>query len=76
MIDKLDKWHKTKLGLLIFALVELALAYGFVSLAIDRGNILWYLLSLIFLVGALQNVFKVIGAFAHGKRQTGKTRRG
>jgi hypothetical protein len=68
MLNKLDKWHKTRLGLLVFAIVELGLAYGFISLAIDRGNFLWYLLALIFLVGALQNLVKLIGSFFHGKR--------
>lgn len=66
----LHKWHQTKLGLLVFGLVELALAYGFASLAIDRGNFLWYLLALIFLVGALQNIFKLIGKFFYGKQST------
>jgi hypothetical protein len=68
MIDKLDKWHKTRAGYIVFALVELAIAYGFVSLAVDRGNILWYLLSLIFFVGFLQNFFKLLGTF-YGKRR-------
>ena len=63
MIQKLDTWHKTKLGLLIFGLVELGLAYGFVSLAIDRGSLFYYLLVLIFLVGVLQNVTKLIGTY-------------
>jgi hypothetical protein len=61
MIRTLHRWHQAKLGLLIFGLIELAIAYGFASLAIDRGNFLWYLLALIFLVGALQNLFKLIG---------------
>jgi hypothetical protein len=69
MIQKLDKWHKTRLGLLAFALVELLVAYGFMSLSIDRGNFFYYLLTLIFLVGSLQNFVKLIGAFFHGKRQ-------
>ena len=68
MIEKLDRWHKTKLGLLFFALVELAIIYGFISLSIDRGNFLWYLLALIFLVGALQNTFKLIGKIIHGRK--------
>lgn len=59
----LDKWHKTRLGLLVFALVELLIAYGFASLAIDRGNLLWYLLALIFLIGTLQNLVKLTGKF-------------
>jgi len=58
MIEKFDKWHKTRPGLLIFGVLELAIAYGFASLSIDRGNIVWYLLTLIFLVGGLQNFFK------------------
>ncbi|HXE09956.1 MAG TPA: hypothetical protein VN554_00850, partial [Verrucomicrobiae bacterium] len=64
-MKSLHKWHQTKLGLLIFGLLELAIAYGFASLSIDRGNFWWYLLTLIFLVGALQNLFKLIGAFFH-----------
>jgi hypothetical protein len=63
MLNKLDKWHKTRLGLLVFAIIELAIAYGFLSLSIDRGNFWWYLLTLIFLVGFLQNFSKLIGTF-------------
>ncbi len=63
MIKQLDKWHKTKPGLLVFALLELLIAYGFANLAIARGNLFYYLLTLIFLVGALQNLFKLIGLF-------------
>lgn len=68
ILHKIDKWHKTKFGLLIFALVELFITYGFAGLAIDRGNLWWYLLALIFLVGTLQNLFKLIGTFSHGKK--------
>ena len=68
MFNRLDKWHKTKPGLLVFALLELALAYGFVSLSIDRGNLFWYLLTLIFLVGFLQNLIKLIGKLFNGRR--------
>jgi hypothetical protein len=62
-MKKLHKWHRTKVGLLIFGLIELSVAYGFASLAIDRGGLWWYLLTLILLVGALQNLFKLIGKF-------------
>jgi hypothetical protein len=68
MLQKLDKWHQTKLGLLIFALAELAIAYGFASLSIDRGNFWWYLFTLIFFVGFLQNTFKLIGKLFTQKR--------
>jgi hypothetical protein len=69
MISKLDKWHKSKVGLLVAALVEFGIAYGFASLAIDRGTLWWYLLTLIFLVGALQNLFRLIGTIIHGKHK-------
>lgn len=70
-MQKLAKWQRTKLGLLVFALIELGVAYGFASLAIARGNLLWYLLALVFLIGTLQNLFKLIGAFLRGKWKTG-----
>jgi hypothetical protein len=69
-MNKLHNFHQTRLGLLVFAVVELAITYGFASLAINDGNLVIYLLTLIFLVGFLQNFFKLIGTFFHGKRQT------
>jgi hypothetical protein len=68
MIQKLDRWHNTKSGRLFFAVIEFAIAYAFISLAIDRGNLWYYLLTLIFLVGALQNFFKFVGKFIHAKK--------
>jgi hypothetical protein len=65
MLKQLDTWHKTKPGLLAFGLIELAITYGFATLAIDRGNPWWYLLTLVFLVGALQNFVKLIGGLFH-----------
>ena len=67
MLHTFDKWHKTKPGYLLAGLVELAIAYGFVSLSIDRGNLWWYLLTLIFLVGALQNFVKLVASFLKRK---------
>ena len=42
MLQKLDKFHKTRPGHLVFGLVELLMAYGFASWAIDTGNLLWW----------------------------------
>jgi hypothetical protein len=66
---KLAQWHQTKLGLLVFGVIELAVAYGFASLAIDRGNLLYYLLAFILLVGSLQNLFRLVRSLMHGKEQ-------
>ncbi|HTB48458.1 MAG TPA: hypothetical protein VK712_00035 [Verrucomicrobiae bacterium] len=68
MTHKLHRWHKTILGLLVFALVELGITYGFICLAIDRGNLLYYLLAFVFLVGSLQNLFKLIGKLFYDKK--------
>jgi hypothetical protein len=64
---KLDKWYRTKSGLFIMFLVELAIAYGFASLAIDRGNLWWYFLTIAFFIGAIKNFYRLIGACLHGK---------
>lgn len=54
-MKQLDKFHKTPAGYLLFGLVELGLAYGAVSWAIDSGNLLAYLLTLVLLGGAIRN---------------------
>lgn len=69
MMKRLDKWHQTKLGRLVFAIVELAIAYGFGSLAVDRGNLLWYLLALLFFLGSVQNGLKLIGSAIHDRHK-------
>lgn len=63
MIKQLNKFHRSKTGLLVFCLVELLVTYGFASLAIDRGDLWYYLLTLIFLVGSLQNLAKLARSF-------------
>ena len=72
MINKLDNWHKSSLGLLFFAAVELIIAYGLASLAINNGNLWYYLLTIILLVGALKNFTKLIGKIIHGGHKTSK----
>ncbi|HYH36514.1 MAG TPA: hypothetical protein VD706_03375 [Candidatus Saccharimonadales bacterium] len=68
MLKQLDAWHKTGPGYLIFGLAELAAAYGWTSLAIDRGNFWYYFLALVFLAGALHNFAKLIGVLFHVSR--------
>jgi hypothetical protein len=72
MLKTIDRFHRTVSGHLVFGLAELAAAYGLASLSIDRGNLWWYLLTLIFLVGALQNfvklTVKLTGGLTHVRR--------
>jgi hypothetical protein len=64
-MNALAKWHQTKSGLITFVIIELATSYGFASLAIDTGNLLWYLLFAVFLIGAAKNLLKLIGRLLH-----------
>lgn len=73
-LRKIDTWHRTRPGLLLSGLVELAAAYGFASLSIDHGNLWYYLLTLIFLFGAVQNFVRLIGSLFHGRRKAGEAR--
>ncbi len=66
--NRLQNWHQTKTGLLVFALLELGLAYVFASWAIDAGNLLDYLCTFILLVGGVQNLIRLLG------RSIGKNR--
>jgi hypothetical protein len=67
-IQTLDKWHKTRNGFLIFALVELSLAYIFISLAINSGSLWQYIVLLFLTIGVIQNLAKLIGTFVHDNR--------
>ncbi len=66
-MQQLDKWHKTRIGFLVFALVELAAAYVFGSWAINNGNLLDYLFAILFLIGGIQNLAKLIMRIQSGK---------
>lgn len=68
-MDKYLKLYKTSAGF-IFAivLIELVVGYGFVSLAIDRGNLWWYILAIIFLVRAIKDLFRFLGKIINGRK--------
>ncbi len=68
MLTKLDKWHQTRPGLLVFGVVESLIAYGFLGLVIDRGNPWWYGLTLLFTIGAVQNFVKLSWSLLHDKK--------
>jgi hypothetical protein len=67
-MKKLAQWHKTKLGLLTFAVIELVLTVLFAEWAIGNGNLLLYLLGIIFLVGFMQNLVKLVWKIVHGNK--------
>jgi hypothetical protein len=58
-VEAIDKFHKTRQGHLVFALVELGVAYWIASLAIDTGSLWQYAVAILLLVGAIQNFVRI-----------------
>lgn len=59
-LQAIDKFHKTRLGYFVFGLVEVILAYVFISWALNDGNLWDYLLAFVFLFGFLQNLVRMV----------------
>ncbi|GEM_PF-795640 len=55
---------------IIIALISFLVAYGFYNLSVDRGNLWWYLFTLVFVYLGFRNLFKGID----GKKSNGKNR--
>lgn len=65
-VRSIDKFHKTRLGYLLFGVVELLLSLYLLNLAIGSGDWWEWLLALVFGVGFLQNFGR---SAARGKRK-------
>ena len=46
-MENISKWMHSRTGWLVGAIVEVLLAYGFGSLAIDTGMLIFYALTLV-----------------------------
>ena len=60
-LHRVDKFHKTAIGYLVFGLVELGLAYFFALWAIDNGNVWLYVITVAFFVGAVHDLVELTG---------------
>lgn len=56
MMQKLDQFHETRWGHLVFGLVELLMCYGFVDWALSTGALWWWAAALVLLVGGVHNL--------------------
>lgn len=63
-LSRLDKFHRTRTGYTVFGLVELGLSYLFASLAVNSGSLWEWTLTVILLIGFLQNFVKLIRGLA------------
>ena len=68
-MQSLDKWHKTRIGHLIFGAAELLIAYGFVSWAINTAHTWTYILAIAFGYGGVRNLVNIFRKTDHGKRK-------
>jgi hypothetical protein len=71
-MHRFDNFHKTKRGLAAFGVVELVLAYGAGSWAINSGNLFVYLLTLGLFIGSLHNLYLLVSIILKGGYSRGK----
>lgn len=60
MLNKIEKWHNTKPGLLTFAIVEAGAALLLASLAIDSGSLIQWTLAIVLAIGVISNLGKLV----------------
>jgi hypothetical protein len=72
--ERAHVWHRTRTGLLVFAAVELVLAYALALRSIDTGSLIEYFLTLLLVIGVLYNIGKFVRTFFSGHKghQTAK----
>lgn len=60
MVQQFDAWHKTKLGRAVFGALELAIAFSLAFRALDTGSWWEYGFGLLFLIGGVQNLVRLV----------------
>ena len=63
MLQKFEKWHQTREGLISFTLIEAGLSYLFASLAINSGSLWQWLLAIALAIGSIQNFVRFMITF-------------
>lgn len=58
--ESIDKFHKTRLGYLVFGLVELGLTLAVLNWALDNGSLWIWILAFILLFGFVQNFVHIM----------------
>ena len=59
LFERINLWHQTKIGLIVFAVLEAATAALFLDWAVTGGSWLDWLCFAILVSGFAQNVFKL-----------------
>lgn len=71
VISDMDRFHQTRYGKLAFGVIELLLAYIFVSRAIDTGSLWQYVVAILLLIGGLNNLVRSV-VFGSRKKSDAK----
>ena len=66
MKTDVKKLKTTKSGKLVIMLACFGLSYLFFSLSINQGNLLYYIITLIFIIYFLKSLFSLIKDLIHG----------
>ena len=59
-LNKIKQFHQTTSGFLVFGLAEVVLGYMFLLWALDTGSLIDWFVTIILLIGAIQNSVKLI----------------
>lgn len=74
LLKQIDRFHKTRTGYTVFAVIELVLVYIFASISIDTGNLWYYAITILLFIGAVQNIVRIFWhpTFSRAKNQPNK----
>jgi hypothetical protein len=67
-LQQVDRWHQTRKGYLVFGVIELLIAYGFASLAINYAGIWQYALGIVFIYGGVRNLVRIFRSPKHERK--------
>lgn len=67
--QKIDDFHQTKKGKLVFGVIELALAYLLVSRAIHTGSLWQYFFFALLAVGGMNNLVRAFWSKPNGTKR-------
>jgi hypothetical protein len=68
-LKRLDDFHKTRTGYLVFGLLELGLTYLLFRLAANSGSLWEWALAVILFIGFLQNFGRLFGQWLARKKK-------
>jgi len=68
LMQRINQWHQTRVGLVVISIIEAGLLYLFASLAIDSGSLLDYTISFLLLVAIIQNGVLLVYRMLKGRQ--------